>query len=481
MRLHNIPSKLLYILLTFIFIPSWQLKAQTADEYGEGELPFTGLIFDDEKVEKIPVKPRLLTRDYTAIPSSVILTGYCPEVRSQGQYGTCTSWASSYAARTISEAILNGWTDKAKITREAFAPNFIYTQIKDANDHDCQNGSCIDDALKVMRYRGVPKLYDFDIMCATSIPEWVFTKALSNTIDDYFQVFSIFSDGGKKISATKKSLSENRPVIIGMNVPESFMRSFGSDVWNKTEANNLGGGHAMCVVGYDDNRYGGAFLLMNSWGLNWGNNGYIWVKYKDFGDNVKYGFEMYVKKKEQPKPQPKPEPVYANKFESSMYFRLSTGTDMQPVFTNGVYRMKGEYISGTRYRVYLSNKAPAYVYVIGSDATKAVSTVFPPDEKTSPALVYSSNNIALPDEKWYIEMDDTKGTDYICVLYSAEALDIDKINKTIERGTGTFRQRVTSALGPKCVTDTKFKTDAISFQAASNASVVPVFIEITHK
>ncbi|MCK5684281.1 hypothetical protein KAJ27_09165, partial [bacterium] len=36
--------------------------------------------------------------------------------------------------------------------------------------------------------------------------------------------------------------------------------------------------HAMLVVGYDD--YMQAFLIMNSWGKNWGKNGYCWVDYK---------------------------------------------------------------------------------------------------------------------------------------------------------------------------------------------------------
>ncbi len=108
------------------------------------------------EVKVFSVKPTLLTRDYKVVPSSVDLRPYCPTVRSQGQYGTCTSWATSYAARTISEAILNGWTDKTRITREAFAPNFIYTQIKSPGDANCQKGSCIDDALDVMSEEGVP-------------------------------------------------------------------------------------------------------------------------------------------------------------------------------------------------------------------------------------------------------------------------------------------------------------------------------------
>jgi hypothetical protein len=46
----------------------------------------------------------------------------------------------------------------------------------------------------------------------------------------------------------------------------------------------------MCVVGYDDARYGGAFEVQNSWGTKWGNAGYIWIPYTVFTDFV---FEAY--------------------------------------------------------------------------------------------------------------------------------------------------------------------------------------------
>ena len=38
----------------------------------------------------------------------------------------------------------------------------------------------------------------------------------------------------------------------------------------------------MVLIGYDDEKYGGSFQIVNSWGEDWGVNGKIWVKYKDF-------------------------------------------------------------------------------------------------------------------------------------------------------------------------------------------------------
>lgn len=46
------------------------------------------------------------------------------------------------------------------------------------------------------------------------------------------------------------------------------------------------GGHALCIVGYDDNKYGGSFKFLNSWGAKYGDNGYVWMPYADFSNCV---------------------------------------------------------------------------------------------------------------------------------------------------------------------------------------------------
>ena len=103
------------------------------------------------------------------------------------------------------------------------------------------------------------------------------------------------------LRAIKENLSQGAPVVIGMMAGGSYMQPMmGQDVWNPTDDDRsmMGfGGHAQCVVGYDDAKYGGAFLIMNSWGPQWGNNGFAWVRYRDFRYFVSeaYGLEPMPK------------------------------------------------------------------------------------------------------------------------------------------------------------------------------------------
>ena len=66
-------------------------------------------------------------------------------------------------------------------------------------------------------------------------------------------------------------LANQLTVVIGFWTFSSFFKH-DYECWNGN-ADKATGSHAMCVVGYDDNKFGGAFLVMNSWGTGWGKGG----------------------------------------------------------------------------------------------------------------------------------------------------------------------------------------------------------------
>jgi C1A family cysteine protease len=74
-------------------------------------------------------------------------------------------------------------------------------------------------------------------------------------------------------------INNNKPVVFGMTIYESFMdlnERISTVTFPSRKERNLGG-HAMCMVGYDLNKR--LFLAKNSFGSDWGDNGYCWIPF----------------------------------------------------------------------------------------------------------------------------------------------------------------------------------------------------------
>jgi len=435
-----------------------------------------GMNFDDKTYKKVPMKAPLTRSLYgSSLPASASLKKWAPIPKTQGSFGTCTAWSSTYCARTIVESIKNNWTDKTTITDNAFAPGFVYNLSKLSGDINCSSGTYINNALDIIKTKGVPKYSEFQESCPASISSEFYDKASSFKIKDYAKIFDTDDGVNFKIQAAKKSLSENKPVVIGMKCPASFENA--KDCWIPTEDFNQSfGGHAMCVVGYDDSQYGGAFEIQNSWGTWWGNEGYIWIKYTDFANWVKYAYEL-IEDFNTPI-----NTIYD--LSGKVRFMLSNNTEMAASLQGQKYRMNKTYKSGTHFRMYISNDQPAFVYAIGSDLTSAIYSVFPYADNISPVLNYIKNEVALPDEDHWVEMDDKLGTDILCVLFCKDMIDFKGIQKALEKETGTFQERISKVIGSDLIDNsniTYLSDNQIGFKAKSQGKkIVALLVETIH-
>lgn len=427
----------------------------------------------DTLYEKTEQKPVLTKATYRDIGSSASVKQYAPRPATQ-QYGTCAAFATGYAARTIIEAEKNGWTDKDYITRNAFAPGFIY-KITEPNIANCW-GSHTSDLLANIQKYGIPKLGDFPTECPSSYPgKSDFDAASRYKINGFVRLFSDNDDAKVKVQTVKKSIAEGNPVVISMICPYSF--EMAGDVWKPTEEptapnNRPHGRHAICVVGFDDNQYGGAFEVMNSWGTGWGNQGFTWITYTDFARFVYQGLEVL-------------------KFEKAANFTLGgeirlvgeNGEEMPVRYRNGYYQTQSAYPSGTRYRIYSENKEPCFLYVFSSDLTNQIYPIFPATDGVSAALNYTNSEIAIPSEEQNIRMDGTVGTDYLCALYSKEPINIADIKRRILNEKGSFQEKVAKVLGTLSVESEKvvFERGKMRFSTqVTSRPVVAVVMAMGH-
>jgi hypothetical protein len=478
---------LVFILAIFSFATT-NLTAQD-DNY------FTGMEFNEEAYNATPAPPLMLSREYSALPRSSSLKKYCPTPKNQGQQGSCVGWSSTYSARTILYAKRKNMTNTAAITNIAFSPSYVYNQIKLGSD--CSRGSYVSSAMELLHKQGSPKLADHPYACNQTITTTDKNKASKYKIKTYRR---LSNTGVSTVDAIQKSLSEGNPVVIGMAIYSSF--SYAKGVWSGVQ-DNYRGGHAMTIIGYDDNKYGGSFELMNSWGATWGNGGFIWVKYSDMLTNCKEYYEMVGFAAE--KPKPKEDDVttttidmegsikFVKSDNSTMYATLSTSATRdfniikKTTSSNGsesTYKLNKSQASGTEFRMYISNNEPAYVYIIGYGTNSGKVDALYPFTGYSAYLGYKKNNVAIPGEDYYVQLDNKKGKDYLCVLYSRRALNINEVTTQIQNSSGkTFNDKVKEVLQSHLVdgNSVTFDKNNINFKAKSGGkSIIPIIVEFDH-
>jgi len=444
-----------------------------------------GLVLDQKSYQKIPVKANILLKG--DLPSTYSLKKFTPNVKSQGQYGTCVGWSTGWSLRTTLEAINKNWTDKNKITENGFSPIFTYYNSKDIHDDDCKNGTNITSALNVMKEKGIPYYKDFSPMCTESIPQYIYDLAKRHKIKDYTRLLSANMDAKTKISNIKNAIYNNHPIVIGIACPNSF--DIAKGVWVPTESiSDIEGAHAITLIGYDDNKYGGAFEIMNSWGTNWGNEGYMWIKYKDFLNYCFQAVEVYLDNKE-----------YYKTIAGSIKFKTDKSINLNVNKVKGInakglvvvdnvdiadYAITEPLYSMSRYRMLITVKKPVYLYAIASDLDNNTSIIFPHTDKISPYINYDDTEIPIPNNKYWIQLDDNVGVDYLIVLFSLKELDIKSIKNDIKIFSGNINEKIENALGDIIIDESNcnFNSERIKFLAKSkDDKVVAIVIKMDHK
>lgn len=115
------------------------------------------------------------------------------------------------------------------------------------------------------------------------------------------------------VAALKAALYNRGPVYTGYMVYEDFS-SYTSGIYEHTWG-AAQGGHAVVIVGYDDTKQ--CFIVKNSWGTGWGENGYFRIAYSQVTNKVDFGSQSCVFGDDiSPDPDPDPDPEPDNELDN---------------------------------------------------------------------------------------------------------------------------------------------------------------------
>ena len=212
----------------------------------------------------------------TATPSSVDLRSYCSPIEDQGAIGSCTGNAIAGIVEYLSRRARKT-TDVSRL--------FIYYEervLEGTVNEDA--GAYIRDGIKVVNKKGAPleSLWPYiENKVLVKPVQLAYTNALTRRALNYQRCLNF--------NAVRSAIAAGYPVVIGFTVYDSFEQGTwwlpngtGLMPYPNTNIESILGGHAVCLVGYNDNTR--TFIARNSWGTSWGKSGYFYMPYQVIQD-----------------------------------------------------------------------------------------------------------------------------------------------------------------------------------------------------
>lgn len=262
-----------------------------------------------------------LHRSMIGNPSSFDLRAYCSPVDDQGDLGSCTANMVAgmieanerFTVAKLSAALPTVVTSNVTVLTNGsiqFTTNVLpsstplpvpapppvkplvnvsrlatyYATRKIEGTIKADSGATIRDAVKSTNKYGVcnETLWPYDVSkFTTNPPKDVWAEMALHKVTSYHSI----ADGD--VESIKAAVASGYLVGFGFDVYDHFLSQdveITGIVHRPTSSELLQGGHAVCIVGYDDARK--AFLVRNSWGPKWGINGYFWMDYDYVGDTL---------------------------------------------------------------------------------------------------------------------------------------------------------------------------------------------------
>lgn len=283
------------------------------------------------------------------------------QMRSQGRLGSCSAFATTSILEYLRNRI-EGYTSRNK---PHYSPRFVYYNSRLADEYDTAHpgvyysecpfnklfprdtniGVPFDWVKQAILEKGIrdESKFEYDKCAPEPIsnghgnghhymnafcqrpPDRTGRDNENRDITEKDKYLADIVEIGADFSKWIEALKNEDPLLISIAVPDSFKAQMGSSFYDDPRAAlPAHKSHAVVILGYDSeyttphNHKVEAFLLRNSWGSDWGENGYIWVSKRTLAHIIKSRPIVFKRKHEfkpffddytKPPVRPRPTPV----------------------------------------------------------------------------------------------------------------------------------------------------------------------------
>ncbi len=238
-----------------------------------------------------------------ALPASVdnSTLKYFPPIRSQGSLGSCAQFSAVYYTLTHMTAMARDWDAKNGGDTYRFSPKWTYNMVNGG----ANQGTWHYDAYAIAQKHGLATWAEFPYdanYLAWCLNPAVWRNAIKVRAAQTGKVLDVDTDTG--LTQLKQLLVDGYVLNFATYISSWQSKAAGNDPATTEDdalagkscvyaVNGSSGGHAMTIVGYNDNLWvdinsdglvtsneKGALRIANSWGTGWGEAGFCWVAYQ---------------------------------------------------------------------------------------------------------------------------------------------------------------------------------------------------------
>jgi len=231
------------------------------------------------------------------VPSAVDYRPNLGEVFDQGRRGSCVCCAIARTDKEYEEI------SQGDCPVGGLSPAMLYALCKQNDGVPEKEGTYPRVAYKMLRKYGVCPESEFPYSSLTElpapkvpdVPEHCFVSAGKYSIASYTRLAGPADSKAERepaVGLMRQAIAHDGPITCAVLVTESFIEGVKPPhyVVPKPKGRILGG-HMVALAGYDDAKR--AFILRNSWGKKWGDNGYAYLPYDYVTGRFDYGWYMY--------------------------------------------------------------------------------------------------------------------------------------------------------------------------------------------
>jgi C1A family cysteine protease len=177
-------------------------------------------------------------------------------IRDQGNQGTCSAQTA---------AAMKEWQELVDVDYKSyFSPQFVYN----LRENQGASGMYPRDTMEILYKIGIVAESDYPYYSNNPITDALKLRASVYKIQGYAQI--------NTLEAVKRALFMNGPIYTAFPVYNPQKMEF----WKQEYSNQqVLGGHAVCCAGYLKD----SFIIRNSWSAEWGESGYCFYNFRDFG------------------------------------------------------------------------------------------------------------------------------------------------------------------------------------------------------